>query len=282
MRQPPSTRYDAVVIGAGLIGLSCAWRAARPGLSVLVVDRDEKPAGAASAAWPPGCSRRSPRPTSARRTCWGSTSRAARWPAFAAELEELTGMPTGYGETGALVVAADRDDAEALRRLHDFQRELGLDGRVALALALPGARAGALAADRRRHPRAPGRPAPIRAPRRGRWPRWSTSRLLGVEARGDRARRQAGDRGAHGRRASWTATRWWWPAGAWSAALAPGGEPARAAGEGADPGAARARRMRTLRCDRDRAHAALLPASLAATAAWCWAPPWRSRASTPP
>ena len=36
-------------------------------------------------------------------------------------------MPTGYADTGALVVAADRDDAEELRRLHDFQRGLGLE-----------------------------------------------------------------------------------------------------------------------------------------------------------
>jgi glycine oxidase len=49
-----------------------------------------------------------------------------RWPAFAAELEEITGLPTGYRDSGALVVAADRDDAEALHRLHDFQRSLGL------------------------------------------------------------------------------------------------------------------------------------------------------------
>ena len=50
-----------------------------------------------------------------------------RWPAFAAELEEVTGLSTGYRDSGALVVAADRDDAEALRRLHEFQRSLGLD-----------------------------------------------------------------------------------------------------------------------------------------------------------
>jgi glycine oxidase len=49
-----------------------------------------------------------------------------RWPAFAAELEEVTGLPTGYRDSGALVVAADRDDAEALRRLNEFQRSLGL------------------------------------------------------------------------------------------------------------------------------------------------------------
>src|SRR5919204_551399 len=49
-----------------------------------------------------------------------------RWPGFAAELSEVTGLPTGYRDTGALVVAADRDDAEALHRLHDFQQSLGL------------------------------------------------------------------------------------------------------------------------------------------------------------
>jgi glycine oxidase len=52
---------------------------------------------------------------------------AALWPAFAAELEEATGMPTGYRSDGALVVAVDRDDAEELRRLHDLQRSLGLE-----------------------------------------------------------------------------------------------------------------------------------------------------------
>jgi glycine oxidase len=50
-----------------------------------------------------------------------------RWPAFAAELEERSGLPTGYRESGALVIAHDRDDAEALRRLHEFQLSLGLE-----------------------------------------------------------------------------------------------------------------------------------------------------------
>src|SRR5215210_1441932 len=49
-----------------------------------------------------------------------------RWPGFAAELEEVTGLPTGYRDTGALVVAADRDDAEALRRLHELHATLRL------------------------------------------------------------------------------------------------------------------------------------------------------------
>jgi glycine oxidase len=52
---------------------------------------------------------------------------AAMWPSFAAELEEATGMPTGYQADGAFVVAVDRDDAEELRRLHELQRSLGLE-----------------------------------------------------------------------------------------------------------------------------------------------------------
>ena len=52
---------------------------------------------------------------------------AARWPAFAADLREASGLEVGYRRSGALVVAADRDDAEELRRLHAFQESLGLD-----------------------------------------------------------------------------------------------------------------------------------------------------------
>src|SRR4051812_5704811 len=48
---------------------------------------------------------------------------AALWPAFAAELG------VGYNASGAIAVAADRDDAEELRRLLAFQQSLGLDVR---------------------------------------------------------------------------------------------------------------------------------------------------------
>src|SRR4051794_41718938 len=54
---------------------------------------------------------------------------ASLWPAFAAELFECSGVDTGYRTSGALVAAADRDDAEELRRLFAFQQSLGLDVR---------------------------------------------------------------------------------------------------------------------------------------------------------
>jgi glycine oxidase len=52
---------------------------------------------------------------------------ASRYPSFVAELEAASGVATGYARTGALAVARDRDDVEALRRLHEHHLELGLD-----------------------------------------------------------------------------------------------------------------------------------------------------------
>jgi len=115
-----------VVIGAGVIGLSCAWRAARRGLSVLAVDRAEPGAGASGVA--AGMLAPVTEAQWGEEALLGLTIAGARaWPAFAAELEEQAGEPSGYVESGALVVAADRDDAEELRRLVAFQHSLGLE-----------------------------------------------------------------------------------------------------------------------------------------------------------
>ena len=126
MELPQSTRYDAVVIGAGLIGLSCAWRARKRGLSVLVLDRADEPGAGTSGVAAGMLAPVTEADFGEERPLRVNLLARERWPAFAAELEEVTGLPTGYRDSGALVVAADRDDAEALRRLHEFQRSLGL------------------------------------------------------------------------------------------------------------------------------------------------------------
>lgn len=118
--------YDLVVVGAGAIGLSCAWRCAQAGMSVLAVDREGPGAGASGVA----AGMLAPVTEASfgeQRLLELNLAARAQWPAFAAELEELTALPTGYADSGALVVAADRDDTEELRRLHAFQVELGLD-----------------------------------------------------------------------------------------------------------------------------------------------------------
>jgi glycine oxidase len=130
MQEPPRSRgqrYDAVIVGAGLIGLACAWRAQRRGMSVLVVDRAAEPGGAASSVAAGMLAPITEADFGELGPLRVNLAGRARWSAFAAELEELTGMPTGYRESGALVVAADADDAGELRRLHEFQRELGLE-----------------------------------------------------------------------------------------------------------------------------------------------------------
>jgi glycine oxidase len=126
MQPPRRESYDAVVIGAGLIGLAAGWRAAERGLSVLVLERSEPGAGASGVA----AGMLAP----VTEADFGEESLlhaglASRelWPGFAAELEERTGRSTLFRESGALIVAVDRDDAEELRRLHEFQRRLGLD-----------------------------------------------------------------------------------------------------------------------------------------------------------
>ena len=39
-------RFDALIAGGGVIGLSCAWRASQRGLSVCVLERDRVGSGA--------------------------------------------------------------------------------------------------------------------------------------------------------------------------------------------------------------------------------------------
>jgi glycine oxidase len=107
-------------VGAGIAGLASAWRAAPSGLRVVVLERGEPGCGATSVA----AGMLAP----VTEADFGedellrlNLESAALWPAFAREL----GLE--YQQSGALVVAADRDDAEELRRLHDLQQSLGLD-----------------------------------------------------------------------------------------------------------------------------------------------------------
>jgi glycine oxidase len=115
---------DVVVAGAGLIGLSVAWRAAQRGLSVTVVD--EAPGSGASSA---AAGMLAPVTEAAYgeeallQLCRASLQ---RYPAFAAELERATGRTVGLRTAGTLVVGFDADDMRALDALHGYQAELGL------------------------------------------------------------------------------------------------------------------------------------------------------------
>src|SRR4029079_13754792 len=99
MYWPRSTRYAAVVIGAGLIGLACAWRARKRGLAVLVVDRADA-AGAGTARLAQGLRAAvTDADFGEERPLRVNMLARERWPAFAAEVEEVTGLPTGYRDS---------------------------------------------------------------------------------------------------------------------------------------------------------------------------------------
>jgi glycine oxidase len=118
--------YDAIIVGAGVIGLSCAWRAVRAGAGVTVLDRSTPPAGAtrvAAGMLAPVGELTFGEPELLRMTL----AAAEAYPGFVAELEAETGVATGYERLGALHVALDRDEAAQLRRVHDLQRSLDLE-----------------------------------------------------------------------------------------------------------------------------------------------------------
>ena len=118
--------FDVAVVGAGVIGLASAWRTAQRGLDVVVLERHSPAAGATGVA----AGMLAPVGELAfgeQRLLELTLDAAARYPDFIAELEERSGVSTGYESRGALHVALDRDEAEELRRRHELQRSLGLD-----------------------------------------------------------------------------------------------------------------------------------------------------------
>ncbi len=118
--------FDAVFVGGGVIGLSCAWRAAQRGARVAVLERAQPPAGATNVAagmLAPVGELTFGEPELLELTL----ASAALYPEFVAELEAASGEATGYAECGALHVALDRDEAAQLRRRHDLQCSLELE-----------------------------------------------------------------------------------------------------------------------------------------------------------
>lgn len=113
-----------LIVGGGIIGLSVAWRLVRKGARVTVLERNE-------------CGQQ------ASRLAAGMLAVAAevgfeefelydlsreslkRWPEFSRELEADSGINVDYRSNGTLIVADNRDAAEALRRDFEFQTGQG-------------------------------------------------------------------------------------------------------------------------------------------------------------
>ncbi len=121
-----STRsFDLAVVGGGVIGLAVAWRAAKQGLQVIVLERGQPGRGtsyvAAGMIAPVSEARR----TEQDLLRLGLAS-AAAYPQFVAELVEDSGHDPGYLACGPLAAARDDDDAAALDRELALRDGLGL------------------------------------------------------------------------------------------------------------------------------------------------------------
>ena len=144
---------SVVVIGGGVIGLSLAWRAAQRGLAVTVADPDPGKGASYAAA---GMITPVSEAAYAERELYqlGVASHQC-YPAFAAELTEATGLPTGYRQAGTLQVAWDSDDLAVLGEFRALQESFGVtvqpltgrECRAAEPLLGPSVRGGLLAPD---------------------------------------------------------------------------------------------------------------------------------------
>ncbi|KQO74544.1 glycine oxidase [Methylobacterium sp. Leaf88] len=121
-------RSDVVIVGAGLIGLSIAWRVTQAGRSVTVLERDIVGAGASLAATGMLAPAAEHEPGSDPLLPLALES-LSRWPGFRDALQAAAGLDIDYREEGTLVLAIGRDEVERLRFRHDLQKRSGLDAR---------------------------------------------------------------------------------------------------------------------------------------------------------
>jgi glycine oxidase len=118
---------EVVVVGAGVIGLAVAWRAARVARHVTLVDPE--PARGATWAAAGMLAPVSEAHFGEEALVALNLAGAAAWPAFASELEAHSDRPVHYLADGTLLVAGDPSDRAATDQLLRFQDGLGLSAR---------------------------------------------------------------------------------------------------------------------------------------------------------
>lgn len=110
--RPADVTADVLIIGGGVIGLAVGWRAAQRGMRVAVADPDPGKGASHAAA---GMLTPVAEAAYAERELFelGRMS-LARYPGFAAELAQETGLSVGFRPTGTLLVGYDADDMAAI------------------------------------------------------------------------------------------------------------------------------------------------------------------------
>jgi glycine oxidase len=116
---------DVLIVGGGIIGLVTAWRSAQRGLRTTVVD--PAPGGGAAQVAAGMLAAVTELHYGEQILLGLNLESARRYPAFAAELAEVSGQDLGYRTCGTLAVALDADDRAHLRELHSLQQRSGLE-----------------------------------------------------------------------------------------------------------------------------------------------------------
>ena len=120
----PDGARDVVVVGGGIVGLAVAWRAARAGLTVTVLD--PAPGAGATHAAAGMLAPVTEADFGEEAALRLHLAAAAAWPAFAADLRAATGADVGLRTAGTLTLAYDADDLALLRRVLALHAAHGL------------------------------------------------------------------------------------------------------------------------------------------------------------
>ncbi|HXB47738.1 MAG TPA: glycine oxidase ThiO [Streptosporangiaceae bacterium] len=153
MSIPAPGQCDVLIVGGGVIGMSIAWRASQQGLSVVVAD--PRPGQGATHAAAGMLTPIAEAAYAERKIFALGQDSLRRYPDFVSELQNVTGLPTGFRQAGTLQVAYDSDDLALLAETRVLQESFGVhleqltarDCREAEPMLDPSVRGGLLAPD---------------------------------------------------------------------------------------------------------------------------------------
>ncbi len=117
---------DVLIVGGGTVGLSIGFELVRRGTPVTLFEKET--AGRGTSYQAAGMLAPDAEIEFEERELYDFNRESLRrWPDFADRVEAASGQSVDYRDEGTLIVADDRDAAEALERLYEFQRDQGLD-----------------------------------------------------------------------------------------------------------------------------------------------------------
>jgi glycine oxidase len=125
LTSPLGSTSKVAIIGAGVMGLGIAWRLAARGARVEVFDRGPAGSGATHAAAGMLAACCEAEPGEDALVSLGRESQK-RWPVFAADLQQVSGIDVELRTEGTLVVALTADDQARLQHHLVHQHNLGL------------------------------------------------------------------------------------------------------------------------------------------------------------